>query len=58
MREMQGTRGMFTRIPDNVFIFVFPGMFEKIPGNVQEDFGECFQFYVNESYVLLKKSKC
>ena len=33
-------------------------MLEKIPGSVQEDFGECLQFYINESYVLLKKSKC
>ena len=29
-------------------------MFEKIPGNAQEDFGECFQFQINHSHVLLK----
>ena len=34
MREMQGTRGMFTSIPGNVFMFVFWG-------NVREDSGEC-----------------
>ena len=48
---------MFIGIPRNVFILVFRGMLEKIPENVQEDFGKCFEFYINESYVLLKKSK-
>ena len=38
----QGMRGMFTRIPGNVVIIVFRGMFEKILGNVPEDFGECY----------------
>ena len=56
MRRMQGTWGMFIRIPGNVFILVFRGMLEKFPENVQEDFGECFQFYINETYVLLKKA--
>ena len=55
---IQGTRGMFTRIPGNAFILVFRGMLEKIPGNVQEDSGECFQSNINESHVLLKKNKC
>ena len=32
---------MFARIPGNVVILLFRGMFEKIPGNVQEDSGEC-----------------
>ena len=48
-RGMQGTRGMFTRIPGNVLILEFRGIFEKIPGmlltipgNAQEDSGECY----------------
>ena len=63
MREMRGTRGMFTRIPGNLLriprnIIVltfrgmfqkisgeclrrFRGMFEEIPGNVEEDPWEC-----------------
>ena len=41
MRGMQGTRGMFTRIPGNLLILAFRGMLTKIPGNVQEDSGEC-----------------
>ena len=40
-RGMQGTRGMFTRIPGNVLILEFRGIFEKIPGNVINDSGEC-----------------
>ena len=63
MRGMQGTWGMFTRIPGNVFILVFRGMLENISGSFQEDSGECsedfrkcFQFYINESYNLLKKA--
>ena len=42
MRGMQGTRGMFTRIPGNVLILAFQEMLEKIPGNVQEDSGEYY----------------
>ena len=49
MREMQGTREIFTRIPGNLLILAFrgmlkkiPGMFQKIPGNVPEDSVECF----------------
>ena len=45
---MRGMWGMFTRIPGNVTILTFRGMFQripemlkKIPGNVQEDSGEC-----------------
>ena len=38
---IQGTRGMFTRIPGNAFVLVFRGMLEKIPGNAREDSGEC-----------------
>ena len=48
MRGMQGTRGMFTRIPGNlledsgnVIILTFQGMFQRIPGNVEEDFWKC-----------------
>ena len=41
MRGMQGTQGMFTRIPGDVVILLFRGMFEKIPGNVSEDSVEC-----------------
>ena len=48
MRGMHGTRGMLTRIPGNVLILAFWGIFEKIPGNVikdsgnaREDSGEC-----------------
>ena len=40
-RGMQGTRGMFTRIPGNVLILAFRGIFEKIPGNVIKDSGVC-----------------
>ena len=43
-----GMRGMFTRIPPisyripgNVIILKFRGMFQRIPGNVEEDSGEC-----------------
>ena len=41
MRGMQGTQGMFTRIPGNVLILAFRGIFEKIPGNVINNSGEC-----------------
>ena len=43
MRRMQGTRGMFTRIPGNVLILAFRGMLEKIPGNDKKDSGECLR---------------
>ena len=33
-RGMQGMRVMCTTIPGNVFILVFRGMLEKIPGNI------------------------
>ena len=44
---MQGTRGMFTRIPGNLLEDSgecsrrFRGMFQRIPGNVRADSGEC-----------------
>ena len=57
MWRMQGTWEMFIRIPGNVFILVFRRMLEKIPENVQEDFEKYFDFYINKSCVLLKKSK-
>ena len=38
---MQRTRGMFTRIPENVLILAFRGILENIPGSVREDSGEC-----------------
>ena len=49
MREMQGNRGIFTRIPRNLLeripgnalILAFRGMFQKIPENLPEDSGEC-----------------
>ena len=41
MRGMRAKRGMFTRIPGNVIILTFWGMFQKIPENVEEDSGEC-----------------
>ena len=41
MREMLGTRGMFTRIPGNVLEDSGECSFSNIPGNVQEDSGEC-----------------
>ena len=42
MRGMQGTRGMFTRIPGNVLILEFREMFKKISGNFPEDSGEYY----------------
>ena len=49
MRGMQGTRGMFIKIPGNVLILAFRGilekiwgMFEKIPRNVPGDSRECY----------------
>ena len=41
MPGMRETREMFTRIPGNVIILTFRGMFQMIPGNVQEDSREC-----------------
>ena len=38
---MRGTQGMFTRIPGNVTILTFRRMLKKIPGNVEDDSGEC-----------------
>ena len=53
-----GFRAMFLYLYSGECSRRFRVVFKRIPGNVQEDFGECFQFYVNESYVLLRKSKC
>ena len=36
-----GFWGIPLRIPGNVIILTFRGMFKKIPGNVQKDSGEC-----------------
>ena len=36
-----GFRGISKRIPGNVIILTFPGMFKKIPRNVRRDSGEC-----------------
>ena len=47
MRGMQGTRGLFTKIPGNAqedsgeCSRRFRGMSLKIPGNAREDSGEC-----------------
>ena len=41
MREMQETRGKFTRIPGNYIILRFLAMLKKIMGNAAEDSGEC-----------------
>ena len=49
MRGTQGTRGMFTRIPGNVFIFVFRGMLRKISGNA-------FNFMLVKAMFYLKKA--
>ena len=43
MRGIQGTRGMFTRIPGNVLILAFREMFEKIPGNFIKESGKCLR---------------
>ena len=40
MRETQGTQGIFTRVPGNVLILAYRGMFEKISGSAIKDFGE------------------
>ena len=36
-----GFRGISYRIPGNVIILKFQVMFQRIPGNVEEDSGEC-----------------
>ena len=41
MRGIQGTRGMFTRIPGNPLEDSGECSHFSIPGNVQEDSGEC-----------------
>ena len=41
MRGMQGTRGMFTRIPGNLLEDSGECYYFNIPGNVPEDSGEC-----------------
>ena len=40
MRGTQVTWGIFIRIPGNVIILTYRGMFRKIPGNVWVDSGE------------------
>ena len=41
MRGMQGTRGMFTRIPGNLLEDSGEYYYFNIPGNVPKDSGEC-----------------
>ena len=41
MRGMQGTRGMFTRIPGNFLEDSEECSHFSIPGNIREDSGEC-----------------
>ena len=41
MRGMRGTRGMFTRIPDKLLENSEECYYFNIPGNVEEDSGEC-----------------
>ena len=41
MRGMQGTLGMFTRIPGNLLEDSGECYYFNIPGNVPEDSGEC-----------------
>ena len=41
MRGMQGTRGMFTRIPGNLLEDSGECYYFNIPGNVPQDSGEC-----------------
>ena len=41
MRGMQGTRGMFTRIPGNLLDDSGESSHFSIPGNAQEDSGQC-----------------
>ena len=42
MRGMQGTRGMFTRIPGNLLEDSGECCHFSIPGNIREDSGECY----------------
>ena len=42
MREMQGTRGMSTRIPGNFLEDSGEYSHFSIPGNAREDSGECY----------------
>ena len=57
-------QGMFQMIPGNVAKVSgkcsrrFWGILGNIRGNVQEDSRGCFQFQINQSHILLKKSKC
>ena len=41
MRGMQGTRGMFTRIPGNILEDSGEYSHFSIPGNAQKDSGQC-----------------
>ena len=41
MREMQGTRGMFTKIPGNLLEDSGKSSHFSIPGNAREDSREC-----------------
>ena len=41
MRRMRGTRGMFTRIPENLFENSGECYYFNIAGNVEKDSGEC-----------------
>ena len=41
MREMQGTRGMFTKIPGNLLEDSVESSHFSIPGNARKDSGEC-----------------
>ena len=41
MQGMRGMQGMFTRNPRNVTILTFRGIFQRIPGNVRKDSGDC-----------------
>ena len=41
IRGMRGTRGMFTRIPENILEDSGECYYFNIPGNVPKDSGEC-----------------
>ena len=45
MRGMRVTRGMFTRIPGNLLEDYGECYHFKIPGNVEEDSGECLRTF-------------
>ena len=45
MREMQGTRAIFTSIPENLSDDSGKCWHFNIPGNVQEDSGECSRWF-------------